>query len=186
MAPDELDAIGQAFDRLGVEGRILDVGSRDVNGTIWPLLEQRGNYLDEYAYVGIDWEGGPNVDARASGHELPFCDQTFATVVCNSTLEHDPFFFLTVMELYRVAQVDATFVVGIPTYGFPYHAHPVDCYRATVDAFSNFILTGCTEIAIARVTDSGPPRLYGSGRVRHDWQQEMLAAQRRIPRRYEG
>lgn len=183
MAPDELAAIDQAFVRLGCAGPLLDVGSRDVNGTIHPLLSTRIT-LEEY--VGIDWEGGYNVNARASGHELPFPDQTFATVVCNSTLEHDPFFFLTVFELYRVARADATLVVGIPTYGFPYHAHPVDCYRATMDAFSNFILTGCTEIVITRVARDGPPRLCGSGRVRPDWRQRMLAAQRRIPTRYEG
>lgn len=183
MAPDELEAINQAFARLGRSAPILDVGSRDVNGTIRPLLPQ-GTTI--WGYVGIDWEGGPNVDARASGHELPFRDQTFGTVVCNSTLEHDPFFFLTVRELYRVAQNDATFVIGIPTYGFPYHAHPVDCYRPTVDAFSNFILTGCTETVITRVARDGPPRLCGSGRVRPDWSRAMLAAQRRIPTRYEG
>lgn len=183
MAPDELAAIDQAFTRLGCAGPILDVGSRDVNGTIRPLVPQATAIWD---YVGIDWEGGPNVDARASGHELPFRDQTFATVVCNSTLEHDPFFFRTVYEMYRVAIEGATFVVGVPTYGFPYHKHPVDCYRLTPDAFSNFVLTGCRQTAIERVARCGPPRLCGSGTVRGDWPAAMAAAERRIPRPYEG
>ncbi len=58
MAPDELDAIGAAFERLGCLGPILDIGSRDVNGTIRPVVSHLYN-----AYIGIDWEGGPNVDA---------------------------------------------------------------------------------------------------------------------------
>lgn len=185
MAPDELHAIERALVRLEAVGPLLDIGSRDVNGTIRPLLAP---VTPIWGYVGIDWVSGLNVNARASGHHLPFADETFPTVVCNSTLEHDPFFFLTIMEMYRVAQVaaGATFIVGVPTYGFPYHTHPVDCYRLTQDAFSNFVLVGCDEVAIERVAADGPPRLCGSGRVRRDWRQAVLAAQYRIPTRYEG
>ncbi len=178
MAPDEFDAIARAFTRLTAPGPLLEIGSRDVNGTI--------RLITPAAYTGVDWDSGDNVDARASGHALPFADDTFATVVCNSTLEHDPFFFRTVYEMYRVAVEGATFVVGVPTYGFPYHKHPVDCYRLTPDAFSNFVLTGCRQTAIERVARCGPPRLCGSGTVRGDWSAAIAAAERHIPRPYEG
>lgn len=178
MAPDELDAIGRALTRLSATGPLLEIGSRNVNGTIRSIAPR--------PYVGIDWDRGDNVDARASGHALPFADASFTTVVCNSTMEHDPFFFRTVYEMYRVAVEGAAFVVGVPTYGFPYHPHPVDCYRLTPDAFSNFVLTGCRQTAIERIKRCGPPRLCGSGRVRGDWRAAVEAAERRIPTPYEG
>lgn len=188
MAPDELDAIGRALIRLEAVGPLLDIGSRDVNGTIRPLLPPVTRLPPIWHYVGVDWDTGPNVDVRASGHDLPFADATFSTVVCNSTLEHDPFFFRTIGEMYRVAQVcaGAILIIGIPTLGFPYHAHPVDCYRPTHDAFSNFLLAGCDAIVIERVATDGPPRLCGSGRVRKDWQQALLDASRRVPIPYEA
>jgi SAM-dependent methyltransferase len=45
-----------------------------------------------------------------------FPDQRFDTILCNSTLEHDPFFWKTLAEIRRVARPGALVVIGVPGY----------------------------------------------------------------------
>ena len=45
-----------------------------------------------------------------------FPDHRFDTVLCNSTLEHDPFFWKTLAEIRRVAKRGALVVIGVPGY----------------------------------------------------------------------
>ncbi len=45
-----------------------------------------------------------------------FPDQRFDTVLCNSTLEHDPFFWKTLAEIRRVAKPGALVLIGVPGY----------------------------------------------------------------------
>ena len=45
-----------------------------------------------------------------------FPDESFDTVLCNATLEHDPFFWKTVAEIRRVARKGALVVIGVPGY----------------------------------------------------------------------
>jgi len=45
------------------EGKTLDVGSFDVNGSLKDLFDD---------YTGIDMREGPNVDIVANSHKLPF------------------------------------------------------------------------------------------------------------------
>ena len=158
MNDHELAAIGRALDRLGIYEPVLDIGSRDINGTIRPLLP------DGVEYVGVDREPGPNVD-NVVGLDLSHACVTasFGTVVCNSTLEHDPTFFDTVREIYRVARPGATIVIGVPAFGVPYHPYPVDCYRFSEDAFHAFLLEGCCERVVERFGPDSHPRLCGSG-----------------------
>ena len=46
-----------------------------------------------------------------------FPDARFDTILCNSVLEHDPFFWRTLAEMRRVARRGALIVVGVPGYG---------------------------------------------------------------------
>jgi SAM-dependent methyltransferase len=45
-----------------------------------------------------------------------FPDRRFDTVLCNSTLEHDLFFWRTLAEIRRVAKPGALVVIGVPGY----------------------------------------------------------------------
>jgi SAM-dependent methyltransferase len=45
-----------------------------------------------------------------------FPDRRFDTVLCNSTLEHDLFFWKTLAEIRRVAKPGALVVIGVPGY----------------------------------------------------------------------
>ena len=124
---------GQAFfrvygDRFGPGRKILDVGSRDVNGTLRPVAGSGAEY------VGVDLEAGPGVDlVLEDPNRLPYPDASFDLVISTSCLEHDPLFWLTFDEMARVTRPGGFLYISAPVQG-PVHRHPVDCWRFYPDA----------------------------------------------------
>ena len=101
---------------------ILDIGSGD--GTFVKAL-----FDEPVVDVGIDPQRQPMLFSRklgtyryltqAVGDRLPFKDETFASVMSNSTLEHIPDPEAVLKELHRVARPRATCVVTVPSEYFP-------------------------------------------------------------------
>lgn len=107
--------------------RILDVGSRDVNGTY------RSLFTGDSSYVGVDISEGGNVDiVLEDPYKLPFNDGTFDLVISGQTFEHCEFFWLLFAEMARVSRNHL--IVIAPSRGHV-HRHPVDCYRFHPDAW---------------------------------------------------
>lgn len=75
--------------------KVLDAGSLDINGN--------NNYLFENcSYIGVDLEFGNNVDLKSKICDLAFRDLFFDTIVCTELLEHDPTYYLTLNNLFRM------------------------------------------------------------------------------------
>jgi len=110
-------------------GKLLDVGSLDVNGSLRPIFTNRG-----WHYTGIDRQAGKNVDIVNRRHTLPFYPETFQVVVSSSALEHDPCFWITFWEMVRVVEPGGLIYICVPSQG-KYHAHPVDCWRFQPDCW---------------------------------------------------
>jgi SAM-dependent methyltransferase len=109
-------------------GRILDVGSRDVNGTLRPAAPKH------YEYVGIDLEEGSGVDlVLRDPYAYPFPGKHFDAVVSTSTFEHDKFFWLTFLECCRVLSDRGFLYINTPSNG-SYHGYPHDYWRCYPDA----------------------------------------------------
>ncbi len=82
-----LDFFHAEVGRRDIEGRsILEVGSRDVNGTMRPFLVSLG----ARHYLGVDIEPGPGVDRVCDVASLPseLAGQCFDVVVTTEMLEH--------------------------------------------------------------------------------------------------
>lgn len=108
-------------------GSVLDVGSMNVNGTLRDCLPSGAKY------VGLDIAQGPGVDmVMPIGGPIPF-QGSFDMAVSSSTLEHDPLFWLTFLEMFRVVREGGHVYINVPSNG-PHHAHPVDCWRFYGDA----------------------------------------------------
>jgi len=124
-------------------GRVLDVGSLDINGNL------RGEF-EEFDYIGIDMRPGKNVDIDINGHDLKetFKKGEFDIVMCFDTLEHDIQFWLTVENMKWVLKKGGWLLVGAPSINHPRHNHPYDYYRFTRDSFSQYIFGDMTNVFI--------------------------------------
>lgn len=128
---DTAAATGRAFLELYAPkagGRIAEIGSYDVNGT----LRSGASNCDEY--VGIDLGAGPGVDVVATaGERLPLPDASFDCVLASSAFEHDPKFWFTFLEMCRICKPGGYVYVSAPTNG-AVHRYPLDCWRFYPDA----------------------------------------------------
>lgn len=95
--------------------------------------------------VGVNLEAFPDADPpilQADANDLSrFADGHFATVVCNSVLEHDARFWLTVAEIRRVTASGGLVAIGVPGYAgmgafgqAPLHRLPLRLLRRLLPA----------------------------------------------------
>ncbi len=118
--------IERFLKRHPVEGRVLEVGSLDVNGSIRPLFADERRFD---SYVGVDIRDGKGVDIVAPGSSLPFPPKSFDCIVSTETLEHDDRFWLSVQEFYRVLSPGGYVLLTTCGNGYPQHRHPHDYWR---------------------------------------------------------
>ncbi|MGH7093404.1 MAG: methyltransferase domain-containing protein [Stellaceae bacterium] len=128
---DTANALGRQFFQtyLGLRpARILDVGSRDINGTL------RAHAPPGSTYMGVDIEAGPGVDiVLQDPYSFPFEENEFDAVVSTSCFEHDPMFWLTFSEMIRVTRRQGHIYVNAPSNG-AYHMYPSDNWRFYPDS----------------------------------------------------
>ena len=110
------------------ELKILDIGSRVVDGQ-----EKLGSYRQfvtnkKWQYTGLDAEAGNNVDIVAEGDSLPFADEEFDVVISGQTLEHVEFPWVLMKELARVLKKDGLCCIIAPAVVHE-HKYPIDTYR---------------------------------------------------------
>lgn len=105
---------------------IYDLGSRAVSGGSYrPVFEH-----SPWIYKGIDLEPGENVDVILSRpyawKELPA--ESADVLVSGQALEHIEYFWLTMLEVWRVLKPGGLCCIIAPS-GGPEHRYPVDCWR---------------------------------------------------------
>jgi SAM-dependent methyltransferase len=112
----------------GRESRVLDVGSYDYNGTL------RDCAPPGCEYVGVDLTPGPGVDiVLEDPYSYPLPDAAFDAVLSTSALEHDQFFWLSILEMARVLRPGGYLYLNAPSKGV-YHPYPIDSWRFYPDA----------------------------------------------------
>jgi hypothetical protein len=163
MVPAILDFARRVKAAFGVApGRVLEVGSYNVNGTIRDVFEP-----DALSYLGVDLAAGPGVDLVLDAHDLGFHfpPESFNTVLCCECLEHDLTPWVTVAHLRALLKPGGHLLVTTPTFGFPLHRHPIDCYRFGEDAYRGFVFAGYDVLGLEQVgSEDGSPILCCLGR----------------------
>lgn len=97
-------------------GRICEIGSRDVNGSIRELFH------DSIQYLGVDYEPGPGVDRVGMAHtSLAGCRSQFDVVVTCEALEHDPAWRATLATAVRILKPGGLFVATMASPKRPRH-----------------------------------------------------------------
>ena len=122
---------GKAFaESYGIkEGLVVDIGGRNVNGSLREFFEKGG-----MKYICLDMEADPSVDIVVPPCEkMPFDDSSVDLIVSTSCFEHDPCFWLTFKEMTRIIKPSGYIYINAPTTG-PYHTYPGDNWRFYSDA----------------------------------------------------
>jgi SAM-dependent methyltransferase len=108
--------------------RVLEVGSKFVNGSVRPLIER---FCKPKEYIGIDIEPGKYVDIVLPVEKLlnVFGAESFNVVISTETLEHVLDWRTAVNNMKLVLKRGGYIYITTRSRGFPYHGYPYDYWR---------------------------------------------------------
>ena len=178
--------------RRGAGGAVLEVGATPDDSSLLNMKCLEG----AKEKIGVNLNGPSKYKdfsiMKCNANSMTcFEDERFDTVLCNSTLEHDKYFWKTISEIKRVTRRGGLIVIGTPGYavlpkekkikGFlknlfrakkfewipastltlHVHNYPGDYYRFSAQAFQEVFFEGMKDVEI--VTHMMPPRIIGTG-----------------------
>lgn len=117
-----------------IKGRVLEVGSKNVNGTPRDIAMTG----DVESYIGIDMEIGENVDAVVNAKDLPNWNigTRFDTVLSTCALEHMEDWFECLEGMWEVLKTGGYLVITMASLKKCYHPYPKDYVRFRPDQIS--------------------------------------------------
>jgi len=106
--------VARLLGRLPTPERVIEFGSRDVNGTIRDLLPEGAEY------IGVDAHKGPNVDTVCAAEEYdpPWHPDL---VLCLNMLEHTPSAAIILSNAWRILALGGALIVSVPDSGWEPH-----------------------------------------------------------------
>jgi SAM-dependent methyltransferase len=115
--------------------RVLEVGSRNINGSIRNHIES----LQPDEYIGVDIAPGPGVDIICGIIELDsrFGGASFDLVICTEVIEHVLDWVDAMTNLRRVLRCGGKLLVTTRSKGFPYHGFQFDYWRFELSDFEH-------------------------------------------------
>jgi SAM-dependent methyltransferase len=151
----------QQYNLAAPANAVLEVGSRNVNGTVRPIF----NGVRQY--VGVDFIAGPDVDLVVNAHNLTseFARRSFDVVVSTETLEHDNEFWTSVSMMGEVLKTGGFLLLTARGNGFWVHDYPADYFRFLPESFRHLLgLAACEVLEITEDWFPGHPGVFGLGR----------------------
>lgn len=112
---------------LITDQRILEVGSRDINGS----LRQHCILHRPKMYIGVDMVPGAGVDIVMDATDLHtlFAPNAFDVVICTEMLEHCYSWYQAISSMHHVLRPDGHLLLTTRGPGFPRHDYPSDYWR---------------------------------------------------------
>jgi SAM-dependent methyltransferase len=123
------------------EKRVLEVGSRNVNGGIRMFITSQ---FKPKEYVGVDILAGKSVDRiiPVESLEETFGENSFDVVISTEMLEHVRDWRSAIDNIKHVVTKDGHIYITTRSHGFPFHAFPHDFWRFELEdierIFSDF------------------------------------------------
>lgn len=188
MSPEVFAAFEEMSDFCTPDMAVLELGATPTADTLLNL--QSLQFVRNRIGLNLNGPhrcGSFEIIAGQSNAMAMFDDCSFDLVLCNSMLEHDPYFWRTLAEIRRVTRVGGHFLVGVPGYGrmgafraapgrkwpdalawldavaptLGVHDFPGDFYRFSRQAVEAILLEGFSAVEIRTVMK--PPRFIGHG-----------------------
>ncbi|MBC9822509.1 methyltransferase domain-containing protein [Terrabacter sp. MAHUQ-38] len=107
-------AVADVNGDLIAGGRVLEIGSYDVNGTVRSIFEAR-------EYVGVDLVHGPGVDIVSFGHEIAEPSGSYDLAISGECFEHDPHWQATFLNMARLTRPGGVVAFTCASTGRPEH-----------------------------------------------------------------
>lgn len=107
--------VADANKTLVNKGRVLEVGSYDVNGTVRDLFRSAAEY------VGVDLIEGPGVDRIGYGHEIDDPNDSYDLTLSGECFEHDPHHLETFSNMVRLTRPGGVVAFTCASRGRPEH-----------------------------------------------------------------
>lgn len=139
--------------------RVIEVGARNVNGSLRTYVEQFG----PSSYVGVDIEAGRGVDEVCNAEDLVqrFGRESFDLVICTEVLEHVRNWRVVMANLKQLLAADGMLLITTRSFGFGYHAFPYDFWRYEIDDMRNIF----SDLVVEDVSsDPGKPGVFMTAR----------------------
>jgi SAM-dependent methyltransferase len=115
-----------------VEGkRVVEAGAYNYNGSVRPVYEAMG----PASYVGTDEQAGPGVDVVCPAEKLPdlLGEDSADVVISTEMLEHAHDWRAAMAGMVTVLAPGGLLLLTTRGPGFPFHPHPGDYWRFTVE-----------------------------------------------------
>lgn len=132
MHPSVMDFVERVLDSEKCCGKkILEVGAFNVNGSVGPYVESFGPEM----YIGVDNRDGPGVDLIADCENIVkhMGGDAWDLVISTEMLEHVDNWRKCMRQMTWAVAPGGLLLVTTRSPGFPYHPHPVDNWRFTVN-----------------------------------------------------
>jgi len=171
VTPEVMAFVRSALPGDLVRGRdVLEVGSRDVNGSPRHYLKS----LSPASYIGVDAVDGDGVDLvlQAEGLEAHFGADRFGVVVSTEMLEHAEDWRTALLGMMAVAAPGGVLVLTTRSPGFDRHEWPGDYWRFTTADLAA-ALDGW--IGVVSVPDPYYPGAFASARKPEPWDRARAA-----------
>ena len=127
--------------------RVLEVGSRNINGTLKHIVVEFG----ASEYIGTDLIQGDCVDIICSAEDIveKFGKESFDVVVSAEMLEHVKDWKKVISNIKQVCKKRGIILITTRSYGMIKHEFPGDYWRYEVEDM-NYIFSDCKILKMAK------------------------------------
>jgi SAM-dependent methyltransferase len=152
------------------EKDVAEVGARDVNGSI----QNHVFSLQPGLFTGIDIQRGPRVNKICDAKDLPSCGR-FDAVLCAECLDHCEDWKSAVTGMITALNPGGIWMLTTRSPGFPYHRHPEDYWRFTIQDMTVIAAAlGMEVIQLIHDPDPRTPGVFIKARKPADWSADCI------------
>jgi SAM-dependent methyltransferase len=147
--------------------RVVETGAYDYNGSVRDAILK----MVPLSYVGTDCQPGPGVDLVCPAEKLPEAlgEGAADVVISTEMLEHAEDWQAAMAGMVRVLAPGGTLLLTTRSAGFPYHPHPGDFWRYSVDLMRQIAVACGLDILRLEADQPASPGVFLLARKPAGW-----------------